>query len=1253
MKISREEAIRLARKIENQFNCNHMILFVGQNTYKETLSEYVLKLPWSCVFTTRRDADFSSLFIDDTKMRSVKEYSYCEIETLPLDRKCLPVLRLCGVEGQIKEDGEEEFFNKVGIDSFTKRELNDSYILLLPKLLEYMNEMFVIGYTSSNSNDIPIDRLAQILYKVADEKVTFFDVAEDDNVLHKIAEIKHFPIYQDSFSELLSVVPEHCYDLDDTMVDANANNIYYINGKAASIDDIDLVQTKHFATLLTDKEVFKVRPQGRIQQAAYFLNFLNQSSSEGPQWYGYLNNTHYYLEREYYKTLKKLIEVFASSGVKLDCPILLQGNPSSSKSVTLGALAFQFFNEHNYPVLFIHDEFLSLTAGTIEFDALNILMSKIQNASNTPILLIWDCSSHRNVLSYARQLVKDLKNVGRNVVVICSSYIYSREKINDKYFCIRKKENNLQLYEITENDSENPNNIICKADGCYIVQADRIMTDQENKKLRKLFSEYSGIPSSQLNKWWKKLNEEGHNDIFDYFYTLISLLRPELQEGLSAEQYIVSKYIRKQLDKIKVSYLNEVNEKKSFSNANIFELAGFDLAEFGLTKKEAEVLSEEKEELYDLDKFFTCIALFSQFKLTVPGRFAFKILLKEHDSDISSFSESGKELFRIIKDIPWLKYGQHGENEDFSFSFRNTREAEIFLDKNEVSTDNQIDIICELLDYLGRDYQESRCIDYNIKTCIQQLLRLLGPNTSYIEFKKNGIREENHKAFTKKLNLIIEKIENLRTVYGVPDEDGTFTNIEITFIREYYGRRDIAYDGQNKSWMENSSDYSKEDFELRLEKLSNAIILAEKVISEIKNNIYAMTKYNRQYVWDTRNALINEMVLCNLSAETIAKEYVVWCKDNYITPLAKWKNNKFVLPYSSIYAQMKSVIDSDPANGYYYNTLFKVFEREYSRPSLSDTQKMQYLMQITQISDSIDGNSSLIISNRGANGRDELSEHILYINDCASNYSVGIDQIVTRVGDDNAFMKHYDQLMEVNNPTGILFVCRTELDRAGLLKIDQKLNDAQIAVCKKIIDFMYLSDNYGCIEGDAIALAFLIRVVWMYHTGMPFYSCEECLTIGLKKQEWKELDELCSEYYKLIPENASPRILLINAFARLQMTGNFVECDKIMQHIHERNFYSSNRMNTPFIYCDESGKPYTYSGKVLSTKNTSGFIHIAKLPKYLGGNVGIRFKMYNLGIINVNQMPQKDNILDKLEIGIGYPGFSLYRENGRKLRKEV
>lgn len=59
---------------------------------------------------------------------------------------------------------------------------------------------------------------------------------------------------------------------------------------------------------------------------------------------------------------------------------------------------------------------------------------------------------------------------------------------------------------------------------------------------------------------------------------------------------------------------------------------------------------------------------------------------------------------------------------------------------------------------------------------------------------------------------------------------------------------------------------------------------------------------------------------------------------------------------------------------------------------------------------------------------------------------------------------------------------------------------------------------------------------------LPFYSHEECLTIGLNLKQWKQLDTLCSEYYKLTLEYASPRIVLINALARLHTSNSFRRC---------------------------------------------------------------------------------------------------------------
>lgn len=56
---------------------------------------------------------------------------------------------------------------------------------------------------------------------------------------------------------------------------------------------------------------------------------------------------------------------------------------------------------------------------------------------------------------------------------------------------------------------------------------------------------YAVADKEKINKIWDELS--GNVDIFEYFYRLIILIRPKLEAGLSREQRLVNRYIRKQL----------------------------------------------------------------------------------------------------------------------------------------------------------------------------------------------------------------------------------------------------------------------------------------------------------------------------------------------------------------------------------------------------------------------------------------------------------------------------------------------------------------------------------------------------------------------------------------------------------------------------------------------------------------------------------------------------------------------------------
>ena len=143
-----------------------MILYVGQNISDDDLQEYIAKCPWSCVITSRRDSKFSELFSDED--RKIFQYnSRSEIPVKPLHRKKLPIMRLFGVEGQKKEEEEEELSwlkSDLSEDSDSDYDMSQAkeFLQFLPELLDHVNPLVVVGIDS----DIDWKILDNILNKL-------------------------------------------------------------------------------------------------------------------------------------------------------------------------------------------------------------------------------------------------------------------------------------------------------------------------------------------------------------------------------------------------------------------------------------------------------------------------------------------------------------------------------------------------------------------------------------------------------------------------------------------------------------------------------------------------------------------------------------------------------------------------------------------------------------------------------------------------------------------------------------------------------------------------------------------------------------------------------------------------------------------------------------------------------------------------------------------------------------------------------
>lgn len=1242
------EDINRASEIQRAFVSNHMVLFVGTSATEHDITPEIRNLQWSCIITTKTEEEFSTLFVNDE--RKVLEFSNGELPEILLSRVELPILRIYGVRGEEKENREKDILAQAGYLEEDPKEFNEKYLKILSsKILDCVNQMFVIGYNEQEKGELPGEVLARNIVSVPEHNIQFFGMSEGKNEkLKKLAELKKFAWVKSTLKAILTLVP---MDIQNNTLDSEflqESNIFFKEGGAVSISDMALHKTRRFTTLLTEKIVNGIRPYGRIQQSTYFLNFLTLSSTEGPQWYGYHKESKFYLTRSYEQTMYALIQIMLKGGRILEtqdntAPIVLQGDPGSSKSVVMGALAYRFYEEHHYPVIYIKDEHLSLNAGTEELEQLNILLSDVQKCGNKDIkvLIFWDCSSHRNVLNIAKNLEKELKNRGRRFVLICSSYknnfMYSEE---------------IQYYQILKNGISHQNVENASSDrtfsfvnGCYCVDSNRIMQEQEKIQLLKNFKEYAGISDKSLAMWWGLLEEEANDDIFTYYYKLISLIRPRLKDSLYKEQQIVGRYVQKQLDRIQLGYKKETEEVKH----TIFEIAGIDPKSLGLSELDVENIDEEDDE-YDLERFNVCIALFSQFKIRTPYSLAMRMLQKNSNGKESFYSSSNHGLFQVLTtQIPWIRYGLNADGEDFSFVFRNALEAEIFLDENNINVEKQIELICDMLEDYGRDYLNNEYSDEKIKASLQLLLRLIGPNSHLYEGKK-----EKHQAILSKLDLVLEKLQELRSNYKIPDDDGSFTNLEVTFVREFYGTNvwGNIHSCHNcpEPWTVEPDYHDKGHYEIRLNHLSEAVSLAVKKSEKLENKLSVEQVFiDKKKIWERRNSLVNEMVLCNLEAEKVQTEYLKFCTQNRIEMSENWKTPRFVLPYQDIFKRMQRVIDCDPTNGYYYNTLMRLFEREYQRDDISERLKMQYLSEINIVIDPIDSEDTYEIISRGANGRDELGEHILNIRQMCTDYRFTITEVENRKGKKDEFFVLYDQMLEADNPTAILFVCRQELNTKEIFRQKSPLDDCQRSLCKRVADFMRKEENYRCIEHNALAMSMLIRIIWMSYTGLPLNNSGECNLVYMKCEQWKEIERLCYQYTQCAINNVNPSIMLIYALATLQITQSYEQCDKIIARINENDFFNAKRMRVPYIYCNDKGLPYKYGGKVIHVKEYNGFVNVNGIPSKIRNTTGIKFYMRNLGYTS---MPKVGAVLGDLELGIGYMGFSLYNEAGRKIKVE-
>lgn len=1244
MGISIQEEDAVVADLIQSFNVNNMILFVGTGPLSEELSAEVCQLPWSCVITTNQEEGFCKYFEKDG--RRLKEYNSAgELPLKLFNRSQLPVIRCFGAGAG--EEAEED------PELLRERQQDECKTILAAVMakLDVVSQMVMVGYRPGEENELKRTSLVVQWGKCQGGSISLFGMDPEDEETAKLlksADKMNFRHFRQTLAQMLGRrgtedIPEAKEDPDAAM------RLFYKGRKPAFLPQSQLLRYRNAGELLTEEKVYEIRPLGRIQQARWFANFLTRTAVYGPQWYGYLPQSEFYLKREYGTVLTELVSNILDgkemAGYGYATPIILNGDPGSSKSIVLGFLAFQIFEKKMNPVIFITKKELNINEDLEELDS---MMQTVEAAgeADTRILVIWDGSAYHNIEKNAKNIARQLDNRGRRFVLVCSAY---RNLALEKAGPDEVRRFGWEKERGFEERSDGRPAAVSYYNGCYFVNSNRWINSREEYELMNKIRRYCPQNSDHIKRKWEKLKETPDASLFDYFYELIVALQPPLEQGLGDEQRIVFRYVQEQMKDYTGEPADETEEKTLSPIQKALQDAGFTLDE------EEDAEKKEDRALENLGRLNDCVALFGRFKLDTPVSLALYLLYEGNAGQAELFySDSKRELFKIVtSSIPWIFYREN-EDGEFCFYYRSVKEAEIHLKNNAIEPDKTIGMVLQMLDYYIYSYRQYGSQDPFLKRTLQRLIRILGPNSDYEKFQDQGNME--HNLLLKNMDRIIDKLAYMREEIGMEDADASFASIEITFLREYFGNNwsrivHGCFAGENElggleCWDVYGDIFTEETYCTRLKQLKKAVDLANANIDMLERS--DVDYGSRRQVASQINSLTVELCRCNMSLEKLLNEYFRLCRAKGLQ--ARIDRSIYnPLPYRPMYQMLTKALNSDPLNGYIYNALFDLFEKEYQGAD-GEEKRIALLSEIMMYVDDALGSD---IQDRGPASVDELGQHLARIRQYGSAARVGIRSILEG-SCSPSFSSLFQKMLEQNNASAITFVAQQELEscrlnRAGRDPDDEasELTEGQLEKCREIYDFLSKKEYAECVERNSHALYLLLRVAWMCYNRRPLSdNGQERRMTRLDKGQWEDIRRICCLYEECTNSNRRPIVVLVHALSVVQLSGDYREAADMLVSLNEEAFYATPRMRVPYMICDSDGCPAAYSGKVIDARERfKGFIKVDGLPLYLGNKKGVRFYLNNLGN---RKMPEENEYLTGLEMGIGYMGFSLYTPEGRK-----
>jgi len=1110
------------RELNRTMRGMQRILYVGTK-YDISKAPTMCAKSWRCIYTASRSVNFSDAFSRENRqvrLVTTKDAYETAAAVSVLDRSNPMIIQFNGTQGAA--DDIEDFKSKLAWRK-ERKALQETLAKLLKANL--MVELVVVGYDPYSQDEILPEDLADILASVGGDgpHVSFYGVdpeQERHEYIRQMEEEGMITVFSQDLGAAWEklAMPDPNEDAPEDVVPETGELKYtvYIDGEPKVLSQQICNDFAPYGMVLTVGEM-SFGPISRMMQPDYFYKFLKYSPNT-PQWYGYTRQNGFAVRREFedelYKEVKKGLED------DFETPVVLAGQTSSGKSIALTALAYRFFQERKYPVIFSNNNKSNAQFGSLADDAGRALDN----------------------------ILKQIRDLGGRALVILDWSIYNIQRsdlvrrISDS--CVNRGHNALFVVSAMRAD--------IRGKRYRVIEAPAKLSENEKKSFKQIMIEKGSLRRNRVERWMQNHAEE--RGLLSMLYQLIYELRPQLERGLKKEITNALKETEEHLRDMEFPLPEAKMTRVMTEMARQLVKAG--LAE-APAEEDSESLKEwqkaRQEEIIErLRPFAEDLAVASLHKLRMPMTLAMKLL------NIPEWANRA-DYFNTIFSAPWLysvmddERLSHGE---YYVSFRSPVDARIYLNSIRLDSQQQeLEVVARIIAAIGEEqgtyYKEEILF-------LERLIRVVGPNSENPDISEGWVHrccpiDPGSKSFDISKDWsphygpgapkIIEALDGLRKK-GIIEPQ--LIAQEITYIRECFTSSNVPSGSNNL-------------FENQGETLLDKICWLEYAI-EIARDVLEMVYWNDEKTIGWQENLIDSITVESIFSELRLENLYKLADEQKL----KVKPAVQLLCFEGRRDRLLEIIDVQPENSYPYTALLDAFLYPYEDAAVN-SQMLSSLADVLAVVDSA-----------------EFAVPTVEQNEFYQNRKLRFFKVFDRVfTDKNRAEEFFQDLLRKRSPVGIYMKARAILRLANVDYTQELAGSRAQEACREALALLENPKYEPIVEEHAASQYLRLHLTWLSRNSQPIFARER-QTTHMDENSWKLLKRICDGFIDNFYEVQMNSLYMatacyIAALSRAQL-GDYQGAVRVWDKVEEKDFYSSWRQKTWHILSDPDGNPLVFKG---------------------------------------------------------------------------